>query len=263
MTAEEKRALIVKSALTREKKNKYSQADNKRLLIESGYGDCSGTCLYWYQKCLGMDIGINTEAQINSKLGTRVKLTITNGVPDESKLKPADLLYFRGSDNSRTEGVGHVEMFIGNGKCFGHGSGTGGTVKNLASYCKYRQSLTSTTKLKNKGFICAIRFIADDPVVVKPVETKPVETKKEDEPMTAQEKQAFEKLQNRVKELENSLSEATKVYHYTSELPDWAKPSIQKLLDKGIYAGASKSDLNLPAVLMRTLVINDRAGIYD
>ena len=256
MTSEEKRVLIVKCALSRKKKNKYSQAYNRRLLIEDGYGDCSATVLYWYLKCLGMDIGINTEAQIQSELGNRVKLTITNGLPDDSKLKPADLLYFRGSDNSRTEGVGHVEMYIGNGQCFGHGSGTGGTVKNLASYCKYRQSLTSTQKLKNKGLICAIRFIPDDPVISKPVEIK----KEDDTPMTAEEKQAFEALKKEVETLKNQVE---KVYHYTSELPDYAKPVIQKLLDRKLYAGASDSDLNLPENLMRTLVINDRAGLYN
>lgn len=170
MTAEEKRNLIVKSALTRERKNQYSQDARKRTKIEAGYGDCSGTIWYWYHKLLGINIGGNTETQINSKLGVRVEMSIVNGIPDESKLKPGDALYFRGADNSRTEGVGHVEMYIGNGQCFGHGSGTGGTVKNLASYCKYRQSLASTSKLKNKGLICAIRFIPDDAIETKPVE---------------------------------------------------------------------------------------------
>ena len=256
MTADEKRNLLVKNALTRERKNKYSQAEDKRLLIENGYGDCSGTVLYWYKKLFGMNIGINTEAQISSKLGKRVIMSIVNGIPDESKLKPGDALYFRGADNSRTEGVGHVEMYIGNGQCFGHGSGTGGTVKNLASYCKYRQSLTSTQKLKNKGLICAIRFIPDDPIISKPVETK----KGDDTPMTAEEKQAFEALKKEVKTLK---SQVEKVYHYTCELPDYAKPTIQKLLDKKLYAGLSDSDLNLPENLMRTLVINDRAGLYN
>lgn len=250
MTADEKRALIVKSALTREKKNKYSQAADKRFLIEDGYGDCSATVRHWYLKCLGIDIGIHTPSQITSKLGARVKLIITNGVPDESKLKPADLLYFRGSDDSRTEGVGHVEMYIGGGQCFGHGSGTGGTVKNLVSYCKYRQSRKSTQKLKNKGLICAIRFIPDDPVIVKPIETK-----KEDEPMTLEEKQAFETLKTEVEELKKQIG---KVYHYTEELPDWAKPIIQKLLDEGRFAGVSESDLNLPEIMMRCLIVQER-----
>ena len=162
MNTNEKRELLVSRALTREKKNQYSQDVNKRTRIESGYGDCSGTVWYWYKKLFGIDIGANTEAQINSKVGERVNLAIVNGVPDESKMKKGDLLYFRGSDNSRTEGVGHVEMYIGDGRIFGHGSGVGGTVKNMVAYCKGRQSTASTAKLKNKGLICVKRFLKGD-----------------------------------------------------------------------------------------------------
>lgn len=162
MTAQEKRNQLVNSALTRKQKNQYSQDVNKRTLIEKGYGDCSGTTWYWYKKLFNMNIGANTEAQINSKLGKRVNLTITNGIPDESKMRKGDLMYFRGTNNARTEGVGHVEMYIGNGQCFGHGSGLGGTVKNMRDYCRMRYSQKSTAKLKNKGLICVIRFIPDD-----------------------------------------------------------------------------------------------------
>lgn len=116
MTAQEKRNQLVNSALTRKQKNQYSQDVNKRTLIEKGYGDCSGTTWYWYKKLFNMNIGTNTEAQINSKLGKRVNLTITNGIPDESKMRKGDLMYFRGTNNARTEGVGHVEMYIGNGQ---------------------------------------------------------------------------------------------------------------------------------------------------
>ena len=77
--------------------------------------------------------------------------------------------------------------------------------------------------------------------------------------MTADEKKEFNLLKEKVEKI---AQEKEKVYHYTSELPDWARPTIQKLLDKGIYSGASDSDLNLSETLMRTLVINDRAGIY-
>lgn len=162
MTAQEKRNQLVNSALTRKQKNQYSQDVNKRTLIEKGYGDCSGTTWYWYKKLFNMNIGANTEAQINSKLGKRVALTITNGIPDESKMRKGDLMYFRGTNNARTEGVGHVEMYIGNGQCFGHGSGLGGTVKNMRDYCRMRYNQKSTAKLKNKGLICVIRFIPDD-----------------------------------------------------------------------------------------------------
>lgn len=84
--------------------------------------------------------------------------------------------------------------------------------------------------------------------------------KGDDEHMTAEEKKKFNSL---VEQVEKLTLQAEKIYHYTIELPDWAKPTIQKLLDKGIYAGASKNDLNLPETLMRVLVINDRAGAYD
>ncbi len=81
----------------------------------------------------------------------------------------------------------------------------------------------------------------------------------EDKPMTEQERIKFNAL---VKQLEELTLAKEKVYHYTKDLPSWARPTIQKLLDRGIYAGSSESDLNLPETLMRVLVINDRAGIY-
>ena len=174
MTAQEKRNQLVNSALTRKRKNQYSQDVNKRTLIEKGYGDCSGTTWYWYKKLFNMNIGTNTEAQINSKLGKRVALTITNGIPDESKMRKGDLMYFRGTNNARTEGVGHVEMYIGNGQCFGHGSGLGGTVKNMRDYCRMRYNQKSTAKLKNKGLICVIRFIPDDVKTEVPRDLKTV-----------------------------------------------------------------------------------------
>lgn len=67
-------------------------------------------------------------------------------------------------------------------------------------------------------------------------------------------------LTKKVETLENATE---KVYRYTMEIPEWGRPTIQKLLDKGLYKGTSESDLNLPENLLRTLVINDRAGLYD
>lgn len=85
--------------------------------------------------------------------------------------------------------------------------------------------------------------------------------------MTSDEKLAFAELQNKVETLRQDvktiIAESEKVYHYTCDLPDWAKPTIQKLLDNGTYAGSAEDDLNLPENVMRTLVINDRAGLYE
>lgn len=77
----------------------------------------------------------------------------------------------------------------------------------------------------------------------------------------------YEELKKEIAALEKTIESlkksAEKVYHYTAEVPDWGRPTIQKLLDKGLFKGASESDLNLPDNLLRTLVINDRAGLYD
>lgn len=81
----------------------------------------------------------------------------------------------------------------------------------------------------------------------------------ETEEMTAEEKARLLKLEEKVNKLEKNKE---RIYHYTEELPDWARPTIQKLLDKGIYSGASDVDLNLPESIMRNLVINDRAKLY-
>lgn len=81
-----------------------------------------------------------------------------------------------------------------------------------------------------------------------------------DMPMTETEKNKFNML---VEQVDKLTREKEKVYHYTVELPEYARPTMQKLIDKGIYAGAGESDLNLPETLMRVLVINDRAGLYD
>ena len=77
--------------------------------------------------------------------------------------------------------------------------------------------------------------------------------------MTEKEREKFNAL---VAQVEKLTLERERIYRYTAELPDWAKPTVQKLLDKGLYLGAGEDDLNLPETLMRVLVINDRAGLY-
>jgi len=52
------------------------------------------------------------------------------------------------------------------------------------------------------------------------------------------------------------------VYNTIAEVPDWARGTVQKLIDKGFVNGALDGKLNLSYDLVRILVINDRAGIY-
>ena len=82
--------------------------------------------------------------------------------------------------------------------------------------------------------------------------------------MTESERKEFEQLKITVSRL---AAQQERVYHYTTELPEYpdgtGRATIQKLLDRGIYKGAAPDDLNLPETLFRMLVLNDRAGLYQ
>lgn len=52
-------------------------------------------------------------------------------------------------------------------------------------------------------------------------------------------------------------------YNTVDEIPEWAKPTIQKLIEKGLIGGNGNTDnLDLSLDMIRTFVINDRAGLY-
>jgi putative N-acetylmuramoyl-L-alanine amidase len=57
-------------------------------------------------------------------------------------------------------------------------------------------------------------------------------------------------------------SKEEKVYYKLDEVPDWGKSTVKKLIDKGILKGTDKG-LELTSDLLRQLVINDRAGLYN
>lgn len=71
-------------------------------------------------------------------------------------------------------------------------------------------------------------------------------------------KKENEALKSKIQALEEKQE---KVYHYTMEIPEYARPTIQKMLDKGILKGESASDLNLTESLVRAFVIMERAGV--
>ena len=52
------------------------------------------------------------------------------------------------------------------------------------------------------------------------------------------------------------------VYQTYSEVPDWGKSTVKKLMDKGALKGSDKG-LDLSYSLLRQLVINDRIGLYN
>ena len=54
------------------------------------------------------------------------------------------------------------------------------------------------------------------------------------------------------------------VYNYIDEnMPDWAKPTVQKLIAKGALKGDEKGQLMLTGTMLRLFVIHDRMGVYD
>ena len=51
-------------------------------------------------------------------------------------------------------------------------------------------------------------------------------------------------------------------YKYYNDMPDWAKPTISKLVKKGYLKGEGGGVLDLSEDAVKLLVINDRAGLY-
>lgn len=72
-------------------------------------------------------------------------------------------------------------------------------------------------------------------------------------------------------ELSKKISELTEevrglkpfIYNYIDDnMPEWARETVQKLVDKDILRG-DENGLNLTEDMLRLLVINDRLGLYD
>ena len=57
------------------------------------------------------------------------------------------------------------------------------------------------------------------------------------------------------------VTSQNEVYNSIQEVPDWGRPTVSKLIDKGVLAGSEKG-LDISYTLLRVLVINDRAGLY-
>lgn len=69
----------------------------------------------------------------------------------------------------------------------------------------------------------------------------------------------YEELNERVSALEGKM-----IYNYVdSNMPTWAVPTVQKMMDKGILCGNENGELGLTDEMLRIFVMNDRAGLYD
>lgn len=163
MMVREKRLALVAKMESREGKNTYTQS-TRRSRVDSGYSDCSSLVHWVYKEVLGINIGDDTVGQIRTKKLTTIDAGIRDGIPDEKKLLPGDLLFFRGSDTSRKSAdyVGHVEMYVGNGELSGHGFGIGPVRKNMEEYCRARRERSAPAPINNRGLICVRRALPAD-----------------------------------------------------------------------------------------------------
>lgn len=62
--------------------------------------------------------------------------------------------------------------------------------------------------------------------------------------------------------IENYGKEEKIMYNTINDVPEWGKPTIEKLVKKGFLNGDAEGKLNLSMDMLRILVINDRAGLY-
>ena len=84
--------------------------------------------------------------------------------------------------------------------------------------------------------------------------------------ITGQETESEEELtMTQYEELKQEIAEVKPaVYDYMdNNMPEWAKPTIQKLMDKGVLVGDEDGRLGLTMDMIKVFVINDRAGLYD
>ncbi len=68
----------------------------------------------------------------------------------------------------------------------------------------------------------------------------------------------YDELNERVSALENKM-----IYNYIdTNMPEWARPTVQKLVGAGILQGDENGELGLTDEMLRMLVVLDRTGIF-
>ena len=75
--------------------------------------------------------------------------------------------------------------------------------------------------------------------------------------VTEDEKKRLAALEERVAALEKQC----RVYHWYSELPDYARATVERLHKSGVFAGAGSDDMDLTRDMMRMMVILANQGV--
>lgn len=83
--------------------------------------------------------------------------------------------------------------------------------------------------------------------------------------ITGQKTETEELTMGQYEELKQEIAEVKPmVYDYMdNNMPEWAKPTIQKLMDKGVLVGDEQGRLGLTMDMIKVFVINDRVGLYN
>lgn len=176
MKADEKRQAVARKYDELIGRNHYSQPLRDYCYRKHSdgnyYSDCSSSICYAYKEA-GYGFGIlNTAGIYQSARLLTVDVPIRDGqVRDIGLLRVGDMLEFAGTDESRPQTIGHVEMvhtLDGEDTIIcGHGSGRP-SYKNMVSYCTQRQNTKTSTKRGNKGLVCVRRYLLDDVVPEEP-----------------------------------------------------------------------------------------------
>ena len=119
--------------------------------------------VYTYMTCAICPVDLDKPGlafNSESKLGFSNKMRQWQ-IKDPEKLRKGDCLMFRGNDPSRPLQIGHVEMYAGEKKLWGHGSGKP-KEKNMESYLEARYNQKASNG-KDRGIVEVRRFIEEDP----------------------------------------------------------------------------------------------------
>lgn len=164
--------------------------------------------------------------------------------------------------NANSIGIEMCSKIDGNGKYYIENSVIDNAI-DLTKYLMDKYNIPSNNVIRHydvTGKACPEPFVRDENI------WKNFKLQLEGDTMTNEERTKFNELVNAVSAVTSDVDELKKpkmIYNYIdNNMPKWARPTIQKLVDKGILQG-DENGLGLTDDLLRVLVINDRAGLYD
>lgn len=163
--------------------------------------------------------------------------------------------------NANSIGIEMCSKIDGNGKYYIENSVIDNAI-DLTKYLMDKYNISSSNVIRHydvTGKTCPEPFVRDENL------WKNFKSQLEDKAMTNEERIKFNMLVDAVSAMQETIDKLANpmIYNYIdNNMPEWARPTIQKLVDKGILQG-DENGLGLTYSDLRYLVWNDRAGLYD